>query len=63
MRWWPSHPETAATSPRLGSGVVREVRSGGRFLLALKGRTMVVDGAHMEQAETIGNIKAVLRST
>jgi DNA mismatch repair protein MutS2 len=35
----------------LGTGVVREARNGGRYLIEIKGRTMVVDGGQMERAE------------
>src|SRR6187402_777714 len=36
---------------RLGSGVVVEVRSGGRFVVELKGRRTVVDEAQVEAAQ------------
>jgi DNA mismatch repair protein MutS2 len=34
----------------LGTGVVREVRNGGRYLIELKGRSMVVAGSQLELA-------------
>lgn len=34
----------------LGTGVVREVRSGGRYVVELKGRSVVVQGARIEPA-------------
>jgi dsDNA-specific endonuclease/ATPase MutS2 len=34
----------------LGTGVVREVRNGGRYLIDLKGRSMVVAGSQLELA-------------
>ena len=34
----------------LGTGVVREVRNGGRYLIELKGRSMVVAGSQLEPA-------------
>ena len=36
---------------RLGSGVVREVRNGGRYVIEIKGRTMIVNARQMERAE------------
>ena len=36
--------------PALGTGVVREVRNGGRYLIELKGRSVVVDGRQLERA-------------
>jgi DNA mismatch repair protein MutS2 len=36
---------------RLGTGIVREVRNGGRYLIELKGRAMVVDAGQLEAAE------------
>ena len=36
---------------RLGTGVVREARNGDRYVIELKGRTMIVEGAQMERAE------------
>jgi dsDNA-specific endonuclease/ATPase MutS2 len=35
----------------LGTGVVREARNGGRYLIELKGRAMVVAGSQLEPAE------------
>jgi DNA mismatch repair protein MutS2 len=35
----------------LGTGVVREVRNGGRYLIELKGRSMVVAGSQLEPAQ------------
>ena len=35
---------------RLGTGVVREVRNGGRYVIEIKGRTMIVEGDQMERA-------------
>jgi dsDNA-specific endonuclease/ATPase MutS2 len=35
----------------LGTGIVREARNGGRYLIELKGRAMVVDGSQLEPAE------------
>ena len=32
----------------LGTGIVREVRNGGRYLIELKGRSMVVAGSELE---------------
>jgi DNA mismatch repair protein MutS2 len=34
----------------LGTGVVRQVRNGGRYLVELKGRAVVVSGAQLEPA-------------
>ena len=34
----------------LGTGVVREARNGGRYLIELKGRSMVVAGSQLEPA-------------
>ena len=34
----------------LGTGVVREVRNGGRYLIELKGRSMVVAGSQLQPA-------------
>ena len=36
---------------RLGTGVVREVRNGNRYVIEIKGRTMIVEGAQMERAD------------
>lgn len=35
----------------LGTGVVREARNGGRYLIEIKGRTMVVAGSQLTAAE------------
>lgn len=35
----------------LGTGVVREVRNGGRYVIELKGRTMIVGGSQLEPAQ------------
>jgi dsDNA-specific endonuclease/ATPase MutS2 len=35
----------------LGTGVVREVRQPGRYVIEVKGRRMVVEGVQMERAE------------
>ena len=35
---------------RIGTGVVREVRNGGRYVIEIKGRTMVVAGDQIEDA-------------
>ena len=35
---------------RIGTGVVREARNGGRYLVEIKGRSMVVTGAQLERA-------------
>lgn len=37
---------------RLGSGIVREVRNGGRYVIEIKGRTMIVAADRLEKAET-----------
>ena len=34
---------------RLGSGVVREVRNSGRYVVEIKGTTMIVEGGQMER--------------
>ena len=34
----------------LGTGIVREVRNGGRYLIEVKGRSMVVAGSQLEPA-------------
>jgi DNA mismatch repair protein MutS2 len=34
----------------LGTGVVRQVRNGGRYLIELKGRSMIVAGSQLESA-------------
>jgi DNA mismatch repair protein MutS2 len=36
---------------RLGTGIVREVRNGGQYLIELKGRAMVVAGSQLEAVE------------
>lgn len=36
---------------RLGTGVVREVRNGGRYVIEIKGKAMVVEGRQLERAE------------
>lgn len=36
---------------RLGTGIVREVRNGGRYLIDIKGRPMIVPGEQLERAE------------
>ena len=36
---------------RLGTGVVREVRNGDKYVIEIKGRTMIVEGALMERAD------------
>ena len=36
---------------RLGTGIVREVRNGGQYLIELKGRAMVVTGSQLEAVE------------
>jgi DNA mismatch repair protein MutS2 len=38
----------------LGTGVVREARNGGRYLIEIKGRTMVVAGSQLKAAEAEG---------
>jgi len=35
----------------LGKGIVREARNGGRYLVEIKGRSMVVDGSQLAAAE------------
>jgi DNA mismatch repair protein MutS2 len=35
----------------LGTGVVREARNGGRYVIAIKGGTMIVAGSQMKAAE------------
>src|SRR4051812_34109335 len=37
--------------PRLGTGVVREIRSSGRCLVEIKGRTLLVSEAQLERAD------------
>jgi dsDNA-specific endonuclease/ATPase MutS2 len=37
--------------PRLGTGIVREVRNRGRYLVEIKEKTMVVEGARIERAD------------
>ena len=37
--------------PGLGTGIVREVRNGERYVIQIKGRTMVVGGAQMQRAD------------
>ena len=46
----------------LGTGVVREVRNGGRFLIELKGRSVVVAAKDLQSAEP-GRRRSVARST
>ena len=43
-------PGTRVHILHVGTGVVREVRNSGRYLVEIKGRTMVVDEAEMEDA-------------
>jgi DNA mismatch repair protein MutS2 len=38
--------------PSIGTGVVREVRNGGRYLVEIKGRTIVVTGRDLERVTT-----------
>ena len=42
----------------LGAGVVREARNGGRYLIELKGRTMVIAAGELETAPTRRTRKA-----
>lgn len=35
----------------LGTGLVREARNGGRYVIAIKGGTMIVEGSQMKAAE------------
>lgn len=35
----------------LGTGTVKEVRNAGRYLIELKGRSMIVDGSQLEPAQ------------
>jgi DNA mismatch repair protein MutS2 len=35
---------------RIGTGIVREARNGGRYLVDIKGRSMIVTGAQLERA-------------
>ena len=35
---------------RIGTGIVREVRNGGRYLVEIKGRTLVIAGSQLERA-------------
>ena len=35
---------------RLGTGIVREVRNGGRYVIELKGRSLIVSGSQLEPA-------------
>jgi DNA mismatch repair protein MutS2 len=37
--------------PRLGTGIVRDVRNGDRYVVEIKGRTMVVERAQLERAD------------
>lgn len=37
--------------PRLGTGIVQAVRNGDRYVVEIKGRTMVVEGSRMERAD------------
>jgi DNA mismatch repair protein MutS2 len=46
----------------LGTGVVREARNGGRFLVELKGRSIVVAAADLQPAQP-GRRTPVVRST
>ena len=48
--------------PRLGTGVVLEVRRGGRFVVEIKGRKTVVDEAQMEHAEPARAVRGGRRS-
>jgi dsDNA-specific endonuclease/ATPase MutS2 len=47
----------------LGTGVVREVRNGGRFLIELKGRSIVVAAADLQPAQPARHAPPVARST
>jgi DNA mismatch repair protein MutS2 len=47
----PFAPGDRVHVPRLGTGVVREVRNRGRYLVEIKGKTMVVEGARVERAD------------
>ena len=35
---------------RIGTGIVREARNGGRYLVEIKGRTLVIAGSQLERA-------------
>ena len=48
----PFAPGDRVHIPRLGTGSVLAVRNGDRYVVEIKGRTMVVDGARMERADT-----------
>ena len=42
---------------KLGTGIVREARNGGRYLIELKGRSMVVAGSQLEPAQPLRVVK------
>lgn len=45
--------------PGLGTGIVREIRNRGRFLVEIKGRAMVVDGTRLETAAAKSRTRSV----
>jgi dsDNA-specific endonuclease/ATPase MutS2 len=47
----PFAPGDRVHLPGLGTGIVREVRSGDRYVIEIKGRTMVVGSPQMERAD------------
>lgn len=51
MRSVPFAPGDHVHIPRLGTGIVKAVRNGDRYVVEIKGRMMVVDGSQMECAD------------
>lgn len=47
----PFAPGDRVHIPRLGTGIVREMRNGGRYLVEIKGRIIAVEGARIERAD------------
>lgn len=47
----PFNPGDHVHVPSLGTGIVREVRNHGRYLVEIKGRSMLVDETQLEPAE------------
>ena len=52
MRFVAFAPGDRVHIPRLGTGIVRAVRNGDRYVVEIKGRTTVVGGSQMEHAGT-----------
>ena len=58
----PFTPGDRVHIPRLGTGIVQAVRNGDRYVVEIKGRTMVVEGSQMERAGEASKRKKDKRS-